>query len=168
MSLEPIAKEIYCVLIALVDDTLLLPNAAIAETVGQEALTVNESEPLWVAGELQWNRRALTVIRYETLNGAAHAPLTRRARLVVLQALDAETTASPLALVAQSYPHLITVTRDAIAPLPLRPGDDPAVVLARVRVGNSEALIPNLDAMRQRVNNLLDPSVDPSVVASEG
>jgi len=86
----------------------------------------------------------------------------------VLQALDAETTAAPIALVAQSYPHLITVTRDAIAPLPLRPGDDPAVVLARVRVGNSEALIPNLDAMRQRVNNLLDPSGDASVVASEG
>lgn len=148
------SKQLYCVLIALVDDTLLLPNAAIAETVGQDALTVNEAEPHWLAGMLQWNRRALSVIRFETLNGAAPLPLARRARLVVLQALDAETSAAPLALVAQSYPHLITVTRDAVENLPLRPGDDPAFVLARVRVGNSEALIPSLDAMRKLVDSL--------------
>jgi len=148
------ARQIYCVLIALEGDTLLLPNAAIAETVGQDALTASEAEPRWVEGTLEWNRRTLTTIRFETLNGAAHVPLQRRARLVVLQALDAETTAAPLALVAQGYPHLITVTREAIAPLPLRPGDDPAVVLARVRVGNSEALIPDLDALRLRVSGL--------------
>ena len=154
MSLEPAPKQIYCVLIALVDDTLLLPNTTIAETVGQEALTVNEAAPHWVAGALQWNRRALTAIRFETLNGAAHTPLARRARLVVFQALDAETTAAPFALVAQGYPHLITVTREALVSLPLRPNDNPAVVLARVRVGNSEALIPSMDALRQRVDGL--------------
>lgn len=152
------SKQLYCVLIALADDTLLLPNAAIAETVGQDALTVNEAEPHWLAGTLQWNRRALSVIRFETLNGAAPLALTRRTRLVVLQALDAETSAAPLALVAQSYPHLITVTRDAVEYLPLRPSDDPAFVLARVRVGNSEALIPDLDALRQQVNLLVDAS----------
>lgn len=150
------AKQLYCVLIALMDDTLLLPNAAIAETVGQDALTENQTEPRWLAGSLHWNRRTLSVIRFETLNGAAPQPLTRRARLVILQALDAETSAAPLALVAQSYPHLITVTRDAVEYLPLRPGDDPAFVLARVRVGNSEALIPDLDALRQQVNLLAD------------
>ena len=151
---EDRSAQLYCVLIALADDTLLLPNAAVAETVGQEGLMVNEAEPRWVAGELEWNRRSLTALRFETLNGAGALPLTRRARLVVLQALDAETTAAPIALVAQSYPHLITVTRDAIASLPLRATDDPEFVLARVRVGNSEALIPNLDALRERVNAL--------------
>ncbi len=151
---EDRSAQLYCVLIALADDTLLLPNAAVAETVGQEGLTVNEAEPHWVAGELEWNRRSLTALRFETLNGAGALSLNRRARLVVLQALDAETSAAPLALVAQSYPHLITVTRDAIAALPLRDTDDPAFVLARVRVGNSEALIPNLDALRQRVDAL--------------
>lgn len=148
------AKQLYCVLIALVNDTLLLPNTVIAETVGQDALTVNEAEPYWVAGELEWDRRSLTAIRFETLNGAAHLPLTKRARLVVLQALDAETSAAPLALVAQAYPHLITVTSEAVVPLPLRASDNPDVVLARVRIGNSEALIPDLDALRRRANEL--------------
>ena len=148
------AKQLYCVLIALADDTLLLPNACIAETVGQDQLTVNEAEPRWVAGELEWNRRSLTAIRFETLNGAAHAPLTRRARMVVLQALDAETSAAPLALVSQSYPHLITVNREAVVQLPLRASDNPAAVLARVKVGNSEALIPDLDYLRRQVNAL--------------
>lgn len=162
MSVIPVPEDrtaqLYCVLIALADDTLLLPNAAVAETVGQEGLAVTEGEPHWVAGALDWNRRSLTAIRFETLNGAGPLPLTRRARLVVLQALDGATTAAPLALVAQSYPHLITVTRDAIAALPLRSSDDPALVIARVRVGNSEALIPNLDALRARVDALGEAS----------
>lgn len=154
MSTAPDVRQVYCVLITTADDILLLPNAAIAETVGQDALTVNEAEPYWVAGELEWNRRSLTAIRFETLNGATHTPLTRRARLVVIQALDAVTSAAPIALVAQGYPHLITVSREAIAPLPLRASDNPNVVLARVRVGNSEALIPSLDRLRQLVDSL--------------
>lgn len=156
MSAAP--AQLYCVLIALEGDTLLLPNATIAETVGQELLTAaGESDPAWLAGTLQWNRHAVKAIRFETLNKLAAAALTRRARLVVLQALDRVGSAAPLALVAQNYPHLITVTRDAIAPLPLRAGDDPAWVLARVRVGNSEALIPDLDALRRAVDALSEP-----------
>lgn len=147
------AKEIYCVLIALADDTLLLPNAVISETVGQDSLTVNEAEPRWVAGELEWNRRSLTAVRFETLNGSAHSPLARRARLVVLQLLDSF-DGTPLALVSQGYPHLITVTRDAVVAMPLRANDNPEVVLARVRVGNSEAVIPNLDALKRLVDEL--------------
>ncbi len=154
MSTQTVTPQLYCVLIALVNDTLLLPNAAIAETVGQDGFIANTEEPRWLAGEFQWNRRLLRAIRFETLNGASHAPLTRRARLVVLQALDAETGIAPLALVSQSYPHLITVTRDALVRLPLRDSDDPAVVLTRVRVGNSEALIPDLDALRRGLDAL--------------
>ncbi len=154
-SIAPLtARQLYCVLVALEGDTLLLPNAVIAETVGQDLLKADQTGTSWVEGRLEWNRRVLTAIRFETLNGAAHTALPRRARLVVLQALDAETTAAPLALVAQGYPHLITVTREAVVSLPLRASDDPAVVLARVRVGNSEALIPDLDALRLRVNAL--------------
>ncbi len=144
-------KRLYCVLIALAEDTMLLPNASIAETIGLHTLSSNEAEPHWLAGNLQWNRHELRAVCFETLNGAPHTALSKRARLVVLQALDANTSEAPLALVSQGYPHLITVTRDALAPLPLRASDDPAVVLARVRIGNNEALIPDLDALRQRL-----------------
>lgn len=154
MSTEPAAKQLYCALIALVDDTLLLPNATVAETVGQETFTAADSEAPWVAGQLVWNQRNLAVMRFETVNGAAASPLARRSRLVVLQGFNALVEAPPLVLVAQGYPHLITVTRDAISPLPLRPSDNPACVLARVRLGNSEALIPDLDHLQQLVQSL--------------
>lgn len=144
-------RQLYCALVAVAGDTLLLPNSAVSEAVGLNALIPHVGEPNWLAGTLEWGRRSLTAIHFEVLNGAAPTPLSRRARLVVLQALDAAGTAAPLALVAQAYPHLITVTRDAITALPLRAEDDPALVLARVRVGNSEALIPDLDALILRV-----------------
>lgn len=148
------AKQLYCALITVAGDTLLLPNSVVTEAVGQSALSLHEGEPRWFAGKLEWNRRTLSAIHFEVLNGAIPVPLTRRARLVVLQAPDATGSEIPLAVVAQGYPHLITVTRDAVIPLPLRAGDDPALVLARVRVGNSEALIPDLDVLRLRIDAL--------------
>lgn len=149
-----LTEQLYCVLIAVGDDTLLLPNAVIAETMGQDALKSGAAEPRWLAGEVTWGERNLSVLRFESLNGAAHAALNKRARVVVLQTLDTDAGQAPLALVAQGYPHLITVTRRALANLPLRDSDDASVVLARVRVGNTEAVIPDLDALRLRLNGL--------------
>ncbi len=143
--------QLYCVLIALNGDTLLLPNAVVAETVGQDALIRRDHHAHWHLGALEWNRQSVPALCFEVLNGAATQPLVKRSRLVVLHALsnplDADSTVAPFALLSQGYPHLITVTRDALQPLPLRADDDPALVLTRVRIGSSEALIPDLDAL---------------------
>lgn len=153
-TLPTAAKQLYCALIALQEDTLLLPNAVVAETIGQDLLTLDGSGPEWVLGHLSWSQRKLHALRFESLNGAAAQPLARRSRIVILQGFNEQVDAAPLALVAQGYPHLITVTRDAIHPLPLRASDNPACVLARVRLGNSEALIPDLDHLQELVQQL--------------
>lgn len=147
-------KQLYCALVTVAGDTLLLPNSVVTEAVGQSALSPHEGEPRWFAGKLEWNRKTLNAVHFEVLNGASPMPLSRRARLVVVQVPDATGIEIPLAVVAQGYPHLITLTREAVISLPLRPGDDPALVLARVRVGNSEALIPDLDYLRLKIDGL--------------
>jgi len=144
-------KQLYCALISIAGDTLLVPNSAVTEAIGQSFLTPQDGAPRWLAGTLEWNRRTLIAIHFEALNGGAPMPLPRRARLVILQTVDVNGTETPLALVAQGYPHLVTVTRDAIVSLPLRLSDDPALVLARVRIGSSEALIPDLEELSERM-----------------
>lgn len=147
MSGEPllVPDQLYCALLSLREDTLLLPNAAVAEAVGQDALRPEGRGPAWLAGTLDWNHRRLPALSFESLNGQPRPVLNKRSRLVVLNPVSSEAGDTSFALVCQGYPHLIPLSRVAIAPLPLGANDRPEYVLARVRIGNTEALIPDLD-----------------------
>ena len=147
MSDEPllVPDQLYCVLLSLREDTLLLPNAAVAEAVGQDALRPEGRGPEWLAGTLDWNHRRLPTLSFEALNGQTRPALNKRSRLVVLNPVTSEAGESAFALLCQGYPHLITLSRVAVTPLPLGENDVPDYVLARVRIGNTEALIPDLD-----------------------
>ena len=144
-----VPEQLYCVLLSLRDDTLVLPNALIAEALAQDALRPVEEGSRWLAGHLSWANQRLPVVNFEVLNGGLAAPLSRRSRLVVLHALGERPEDRPFALLCQGYPHLVTLSRVALAPLPLRESDRPEYVLARVRIGNSEALIPDLDRIAE-------------------
>ena len=153
MSQEPLVvpDQLYCVLLSLREDTLLLPNAAIAEAVGQDALRPEGRGPEWLAGTLHWNHRRLPALSFESLNGRPRPALNKRSRLVVFNPVSGQTGDAPFAVVCQGYPHLITLSRVAVTPLPLGENDRPEYVLSRVRIGNTEALIPDLD----RIGELL-------------
>jgi chemosensory pili system protein ChpC len=147
-----VPEQLYCVLLALRDDTLVLPNALIAEALAQDSLEPQaEGGARWLAGEVNWRNQRLQAVNFETLNGGLAAPLSRRSRMVVLHALGERPEDKPYALVCQGYPHLVTLSRVALAPLPLRESDRPEYVLARVRIGNSEALIPDLDRIAELI-----------------
>lgn len=141
-------EQLYCALISCGEDTLVVPNTLIAETIGLETLTAIEGGPAWLAGTVQWNHQRLAALRFEALGDAAAPANARRARLVVLQVPAASGEGTALALLTQGYPHLITVTRSAIGPLALRGRDHAPAVLARVRIGNSEALVPDLEHLQ--------------------
>ncbi len=140
-----VPDQLYCVLLSLREDTLLLPNAAVAEAIGQDLLKTDDAGPNWLAGTFNWNNRRIPAINFEPLNSDHWPPLNKRSRLVVLHAISGRPEDAPFAIVCQGYPHLITLSRVALTPLALRETDRPDYVLARVRIGNTEALIPDLD-----------------------
>jgi chemosensory pili system protein ChpC len=151
--------QLYCALISCGVDTLMVPNTLVVETVGLEALQVASGGPAWFAGVLEWNHQRLPALRFEGFaSGSGMAVPGRRARLVVLQTPGED--GAPLAVLSQGYPHLVTVTRDAIRSEPLQDRDPGAVVLARVRVGNGEALIPDLAQWQLLAQRQLAPSPD--------
>lgn len=161
MSGEPSHKQLYAVLIALAGDTLLLPNVAIAEVVGREAIQPDPRLPDWLAGHLDWNGRRLPVLRFERLNGGAAAGDPRRERVVVLNSSGRHLPSGQLALVTQAYPHLVTLTRAALQPQPLRDGDRPELLLTRARVANQSALIPDLDVLEAEIVRATLPAAAP-------
>ncbi|PPE75349.1 hypothetical protein C3942_00150 [Solimonas fluminis] len=145
-------EQIYAVLMALEGDTLLLPNAAVAEVVARDSLQPPDpGAPAWLAGYCDWNNRRVPVISFEAANGSGHNGESRRARVVVLNSFGSHLPSGLLAIVSQGYPHLVTLNRSAVKPLELRPTDRADLVLSRVRIANQEAAIPDLAALEAEI-----------------
>jgi chemosensory pili system protein ChpC len=140
-------EELYAVMIALEHDTLLLPNAAVAEVVAADSMIRQEEGPEWLLGFYNWNARRVPAISLEALNGGRKPQHSRRERLIIVNSLGSKLAGGVVAFLAQSYPHLITLNRAAIRSLPLNSSDRPELVLTRVKIANSEALIPDFETI---------------------
>ena len=141
--------ELYAVMISLAADTLLLPNAAVAEVVAADSMIRQDpgQGPEWLLGYYNWQTRRVPALSLEVLNGQPMPPASRRDRLIIVNSLGTKLTGGVVAFLAQSYPHLITLNRAAIRPLPLQPHDRSELVLTRVKIANSEALIPDFETI---------------------
>jgi chemosensory pili system protein ChpC len=148
-------QQLYAVLVSLQGDTLLLPNLAVAEVVSLEGLRPMANAPAWFAGTLAWQGTELAVAGFEPLNNATAEAPYRRTRVVVVNVVSTRLSAGHYGLLAEGYPHLITLNRAALRPAPLRPRDNPKLVLSRVRVGSSEAAIPNLERVEEELAAVL-------------
>jgi len=141
------AEQIYAVLIALDRDTILLPNVAVAEVVSRELVRPAEGGPPWLAGHLDWNNRRVPAIRFETLNGGPVVAPARRDRAVIINTPGVHLRNATVAIIAQGYPLLVTLNREALKAHPLRDSDRTDLVLSRVRISSREALIPDLETL---------------------
>lgn len=142
--------ELYAVLVSLTSDTLLLPNAAVAEVISADGLEPPpDGAAPWLVGRISYNSRQLMVVRFEVLNGGTAAEDTRRTRLAILQPVSSVLRSGQYAVVCQGYPHLVTLNRPALRKEALVPGDNEEAVLTRVSIANTNALIPNLEKIEQ-------------------
>src|SRR5581483_668713 len=106
-------QQLYAVLVALQADTLLLPNLAVAEVVAPEGLRPLPGAPTWFAGLLNWQGRELPIARFELLNNGAAEPPSRRTRIAVINCVSTCLSAGRYGILAEGYPHLVTLNRSA-------------------------------------------------------
>ncbi len=149
------SEQLHAVLVALEGDTLLLPNSAVLEVVSREAIEPIPSAPPWLLGQVAWSGLPVPVIRLEGLNGEDAVTDGRRARIVVLQSLGQRWPMARFAVLAQGYPHLVTLNRAAMAPMKLRDTDRPDLVLARVRIASQETWVPDLETVEAQLARAL-------------
>lgn len=137
------ATEIHAVLIALQGDSLLLPSLAVAEVLPPERLQPRAAPPAWHVGDIEWQGLNLPVVRLETLNGDAGEADPRRTRLLILRMPSSSSGLPAIAVLSQGYPHLVTLKREAVTPEELRDTDRSDLLLARLRIGNQSAWVPD-------------------------
>lgn len=149
-------KEFYGVFIAVEGDTVLLPNVAVAEVVAHGKVGAVDGAPPWWLGHIDWNGARVPLVSLEALNGKTVPQTTRRSRIAVINTPGRELDVGQIAFLCQGYPHLVTLNRAAMAAEALDPDDNDDLVLARTRIANTRAMIPDLESIERQIHQARD------------
>lgn len=139
-------REVRGVMIPVTGGRILLPNATVSEVITYTRTEPVADAPAWVLGILRWRGWRLPLISLPMLAGEVAAESLANVRVVVLKALGANPGMPFIALLAQGFPRLTTITPEIMIPTgdenPQAPG-----VRAEVLVHDDRAIIPDLDAI---------------------
>ena len=136
-------REIRGVMIPVTGGRVLLPNATVAEVITYAQPESIANAPKWLLGRLSWRGWRLPLFSFPMLTGEVADETYTNARVAVLKALGGNAKMPFLALLAQGFPRLTTITPDSLIPT----GDEnahPMGIRAEVLVRDDRAVIPDL------------------------
>lgn len=143
-------REIRGVMVPVTDGRVLLPNATVAEVISYTQPEHIPNAPSWLLGRLPWRGWRLPLLSLPMLVGSATEENRANARVTVLKAIGGRAGLPFVALLAQGFPRLVTITQELLIPSsdesPHAPG-----VHSEVLVRDDRAVIPDLDAIEQMV-----------------
>jgi chemotaxis signal transduction protein len=147
--------ELYAVLITLPGGaTLLLPKLAVVEVLSADVVQPAADAPAWIAGRCNYNGRSLPVVNFEALVGTAPDEPGPRTRVAVMHGISGKLPSGQYALLGRGYPHLVTLNRNAVVVEPGTEEESRELVLAQVKIANTAAGIPDLDALEDHLARL--------------
>lgn len=148
-------SSLHAVLIQVTHDTLLLPNAAVAEVATLDQFEAPEEQaPGWLAGWHATPQRRVPVMFFEVLRGGPRPDVSRRGRVVIIHPLSSATRVGHYAIYAQAQPQLISLDRSGIRTAFGASTMPAGLVLTRVSIGGQDALIPDLEALEAQLAKL--------------
>ncbi len=148
--MSELPREIRGVMIPITDGRVLLPNATVAEVITYTRAEPVPNAPAWLLGRVAWRGWRLPLISLPVLTGAVAEESQTNARVAVLKALGGHADMPFLALLAQGFPRLTTITQDLL----LATSDEQphaAGVRAEVLVRDDPAVIPDLDIIESMI-----------------
>jgi chemosensory pili system protein ChpC len=152
--MSDITHIIRGVLIQVADARLLLPNATIAEVLSFAAPDPVGGAPAWLLGRIRWRGWQLPLLSFSRFAGIAAEEGGLGSKVIVLKALGGDAKHPYFAMLTQGFPRLVTVTEAALATVD-DDGELPAGVLARVRLGENDAIVPDLAALEEELITVL-------------
>lgn len=148
-ALSEVPSEIRGVLIPLQQQSLLLPNAAVAEIIDYRELESAQDFPEWVVGSTQWRQRNLPVVQFEKFLDQAVAGGGQRRKILVCHTLQADAQRPFVGILAMAIPRLVRVTQEQLQGEELGAELADAPVLAALKYDGERALIPDLAGLER-------------------
>ena len=144
-ELQALPDRVFCVFVSLAGHTWVIPNAAVSDVTAFDHIDFHAGSPDWLLGHADLHGVRVPVIAAEGLHGGEVPQRTNRSRLLVLQAYGDQFSGGHYAVVSQGYPQLVTVGERAVSDQDVE--DLPPSTLRAVRVANTDAIIPDFDAI---------------------
>lgn len=129
---------------------LLLPNATISEVITFSTPKPLEDVPDWIFGLIEWRGWNVPLFSFAQLTGRSDQESTDGAKIAIVKALGGHQKMPYIALLAQGFPRLITLTDENI----LLAGDQhllPEGASYGVNVNDEEAFVPDLESIEGRL-----------------
>lgn len=143
-------EEIYCLLVPLSEDRLLLPRACVAEVINYQAPTPMEGAPPWYLGTVAWGGRRVPLVAFEATLGKALPRASGRTRIVVMQGLTSRTGGN-FCVLTQGFPQLVRLTPEVIHADDSRSFNERVPVIGQVRMMNETPLIPDFERLEAMI-----------------
>jgi chemosensory pili system protein ChpC len=152
--MSELPREIRGVMVPVTNGRLLLPNATVAEVISYAQPEPIENAPKWLLGRLSWRGWRLPLFSFPMLMGQLDDERRINARVAVLKALGGNAAMPFMAMLAQGFPRLTTITPELLIPSDDEHSHAPGVC-AEVLVRDDHAIIPDLDAIEGMVTKAL-------------
>jgi chemosensory pili system protein ChpC len=148
--------EIYCLLVPLVDQRLVIPRSCVAEVIGYVTPADTADAPPWYLGIVNWNGRYVPLLSFEGCCGGKVPPPSSRARIVILHAVSPQVESGYFAVLSQGYPQLVRVARKSLRPAdtPQDAGED-SPSLCRIRLLDESPVVPDLAGLETMLGTVL-------------
>lgn len=142
--------ELYCLLVPLADDRLLLPRSCVTEVINYQAPTPMDGAPPWYLGTIAWGGRRVPLVAFEGTLGKALPRTSGRTRIVVMQGIGGGAV-TQFAIVTQGFPQLVRLSPDVVHPDDSRSFGERAPIIGQVRMVNEYPLIPDFERLEAMI-----------------
>lgn len=149
-----LAPDIRGVMIPVTEAKVLLPNASVSEVITYGNPQAIDGAPDWVYGIVTWRGWRIPLFSFSKLSRRADSEKTAGAKVAILKALGGNQKMPYMALLAQGFPRLTTITSENL----LLEGDQddlPDGVSHAVMVNDEVAYVPDMDGIEQRLLEVL-------------
>lgn len=141
----------HCLLMALQEVKILLPNTAVAEVIGYTTPEVVENGPDWLLGDIIWRDEKVPLLCFELIGGIAKQDPVA-SRIAVLNTLNGNPRLPYFALLIQGIPQLRLIQESNI--VVAETDEEADVVAASIDLSGESVLVPDLDRLEQRLLEL--------------
>lgn len=148
------SAEVDSLFVPLSGRSLLVPMAAVAEVVQQIDCQLDDHQPPWLQGWIDWRTQRIPLLSFESLVGDGQVALGDRPMALVLYRILPDGLSNFYALQIQDFPHLIRLADDDLLEQVSLPELSP-YALMMVAVSEQQALIPDLDKLEQLLAEVL-------------
>jgi len=147
------SDAVHCLQIPMYEESLLLPNAAVAEVIGYTDPEPLPDAPDWYLGKIAWREHKVPLISFEVASGGENPGNLHGSRIAVLNTLQGNRQIPYVAIVTQGIPGLKLVREKQLSPDNRDSGNRHSVA-GFVQLDGVSLVVPDIDDLEARIERL--------------